>query len=460
MKKRLLFLTLAVLLIPTILAIDLSVTELTKNNVMIIGLNQPTVFNLSIINNAYGDQLLFYTFFGSDYAPQESVSIPKDTTKVVEFKVYPRDDWKGRGITNFYYFIQAKDGSEVKEQLTVNIIDLGDAFEIGSGDVNPESNSIELYIKNKVNYNFEDLSVRFKSAFFTLDQQIALGPYEKKVFTIQLDKADYNKLLAGYYTMNSQIMYQSLKSEVEGKINFVEKNILTTSKRTYGWVINTQIIQKVNEGNTIETSQTILKKNIVSRLFTTFSPEPNLVERQGLDVYYTWNQKISPGETSEITVKTNWLFPFLIIFFLILVAVLAKRSVSTSLAVKKRIGFVKAKGGEFALKITLTLEAKNYVENIKLIDRLPPLVKMYERFGGEDPQKFDKANNQLEWDFLRLDKGERRLVSYIVYSRIGVLGKFALPPAVALFERNGKIKEVESNKAFFLSQPRGNDDFD
>lgn len=460
MKKRLLCFALAVLLLPTILAIDVSVKEITKNNVMIIGLDQPTVFNLSVTNKAYGDQFLFYTFFGSDYEPKESISIPKDTTQNVAFKVYPRDDWKGRGITNFYYFIKANDNSEVKEQLTVNIIDLGDAFEIGAGDVNPESNSIEIYIKNKVNYNFENLSVTFKSAFFDLNQQIALAPYEKEVFTIQLEKEDYNKLLAGYYTMNSQVMYEDLKSEVDGKINFVEKNILTTSKRDYGWVINTQIIQKVNEGNTIESSQTILKKNIISRLFTTFSPEPTIVERQGLEVYYTWNQKINPGEAEEIVVKTNWLFPFLIIFFLILVVVLAKRSMNTSLAVHKRIGFVKAKGGEFALKVTLTLEAKRYVENIKLIDRLPPLVKMYERFGGEDPNKFDKSNNQLEWDFSRLDRGERRSVSYIVYSRVGILGKFALPPAVALFEKDGKIKEVESNKAFFLAQPRANSDFD
>lgn len=459
MKKRLLCFALAVLLLPTILAIDVSVKELTKNNVMIIGLGQPTVFNLSVINKGYEDNFLFYTFFGSDYEPKERVSIARDIPEVVEFKVYPRDDWKGRGLTNFYYFIKAKDGSEVKEQLTVNIIDLGDAFEIGAGDVNPDSNSIELYIKNKVNYKFENLSVRFKSAFFTLDKQIALAPYEKEVFTIQLEKEDYNKLLAGYYTMNSQVMYEDLKSEVEGKINFVEKNILTTTKRNYGWVINTQIIQKVNEGNTVESSQTILKKNIVSRLFTSFSPEPNLVERQGVEVYYTWNQKINPGEVEEIVVKTNWLFPFLIIFFIIIVAVLAKRSTNKSLAVHKRIGFVKAKGGEFALKVTLTLEAKRYVENIKLIDRLPPLVKMYERFGGEDPKRIDKTTNQLEWDFSRLDRGEKRSVSYIVYSKVGVLGKFALPPAVALFEKDGKIKEVESNKAFFLSQPRSNDDF-
>jgi len=73
MKKRLLCLALLVLLFPTILAIDVSVKELTKNNVMIIGLEQPTTFNLSVTNNIQADKFLFYTFFGSDYEPQDRI---------------------------------------------------------------------------------------------------------------------------------------------------------------------------------------------------------------------------------------------------------------------------------------------------------------------------------------------------------------------------------------------------
>jgi len=45
-------------------------------------------------------------------------------------------------------------------------------------------------------------------------------------------------------------------------------------------------------------------------------------------------------------------------------------------------------------------------------------------------------------------------VSYIVYSKIGVLGKFALPPTTAIYEKEGKIKETESNKAYFMAEER------
>jgi len=58
------------------------------------------------------------------------------------------------------------------------------------------------------------------------------------------------------------------------------------------------------------------------------------------------------------------------------------------------------------------------------------------------------------WNFEKLEAGERRIISYIIYSKIGVLGKFALPPTTAIYEKDGKIKETESNKAFFIAEER------
>ena len=64
----------------------------------------------------------------------------------------------------------------------------------------------------------------------------------------------------------------------------------------------------------------------------------------------------------------------------------------------------------------------------------------------------DNAKKILRWDFEKLEKGERRVITYIIYSKVGVLGKFALPSTIALYERNGKIKEVTSNKVFFVAE--------
>ena len=130
-----------------------------------------------------------------------------------------------------------------------------------------------------------------------------------------------------------------------------------------------------------------------------------------------------------------------------------KKYTGTNIVLKKRVSFVRAKGGEFALKVSVFVNAKKYIERVNIIDRLPPLVKIYDRFGGERPTRIDEKTRRVEWNFEKLEEGEIRLLSYIIYSKVGIMGKFALPTATAIFEREGTIHEKESNRAFFINEP-------
>lgn len=462
MKRTLLLLTLFLGLFVTISivsAVNLNVEKISSDEVMIVGLEDPAQFEVNVTNNGLDDFFSFYTFFGLGLEPRNAIKIQKGETKQVTLKVFPREDSSAKGYYSFSYFIQGKDTSEVEEKLTLNIIELKDAFEIGSQSIDPESNTLQIYIHNKVNFDFTELDVRFKSPFFDLEESFSLGPNERRDFKIDLEKEEFNKLMAGFYTLTAEIKTKGLESDVEGKIEFVEKDLLKTEKKDYGLVISTKVIEKTNEGNTIVNSVTTLKKNIISRAFTSFSPEPSIVDREGTVVYYTWNNEINPGESFEITVKTNWLLPFAVIILIILIIIFAKRYSSTDLALRKRVSFVRARGGEFALKVTIMVEAKNYVEKIRVLDKLPPLVKIYEKFLGEYPTRIDKGKKKLEWEFDHLEPGERRVLSYVIYSKVGVLGRFALPGTVAMFEKEGKLKQTSSNKAYFLSRQRDKSDF-
>jgi hypothetical protein len=152
--------------------------------------------------------------------------------------------------------------------------------------------------------------------------------------------------------------------------------------------------------------------------------------------------------------KTNWLFPLLVILFIVTIVILAKQYSKTNLVLKKKVSFVNAKGGEFALKVSILVHAKKYIEKVSLIDRLPPLVKIHERFGGEKPLRINEKNRRMEWEFEKLEAGEIRLISYIVYSKIGILGKFSLPTATAIYEKDGDVHETESNRAFFVVEQK------
>ncbi len=457
MKKMFISVLILLLILPSVLAINLEIKKTSSNEVMIFGIKEPVIFDLEITNNGADDNIKFYNLVGFNMFPIGTTPIAAGETKNIHLKVSPIGEFEYKGAYTFEYFIRGDDSSEIKKELTFKIVDLKNSLEIGSGDFDPESNSVEIYINNKVNFNFPKISAKFRSAFFDFQEDFSLAPYEKKKFNLKLDKEDFKKLMAGFYTLNSEVSVEEQKAKLEGVIKFSEKNIITTTKKNYGLIINTEIIEKANEGNILSKSETILKKNIISRLFTSFNPEPDIVERQGLIVYYTWIKDINPGEKFEINVKTNWLLPFLIILFVIIIVISAKIYTKTNLVLKKRVSFVKAKGGEFALKISIIVNARKYIERVRITDRLPPLVKIYERFGVEKPLRIDENKKKIEWDFEKLEAGETRILSYLIYSKVGVIGKFALPKTTAIYEKNGEIHESESNTSFFVAEQRKED---
>jgi hypothetical protein len=455
--KKILFIALFLLLLPSVLAINIQVEKISTGEVLIADLDKPAVFDLEITNNGPSDDFDFYNLLGFNMFPVGTVPINQDQTKKIELGVSPLGSIPERGFYTFSYFIRGQDGTQTKQELTFKILDLKDVFEVGSADVDPESNKIEIYIRNKENLDFGDVVVEFSSAFFEIEKNFTIGPNEEESFDVQLNNEDFKELMAGFYTLTAKVITEEKTARVEGVIKFVEKDLVITTKKDYGFLINTNVIGKTNEGNTVIQSDTVVKKNIISRLFTSFSPEPDIVERDGPTVYYTWTQEIKPGEVSEIVVRTNWLFPLLIIAFVVAIVILVKQYSRTNLILRKKVSFVRAKGGEFALKVSIFLNAKRYIERVNVIDRLPPLVEVYERFGGDPPSRIDKKNRRLEWNFEKLESGEIRVLSYIIYSKVGVLGKFALPTSTAVFEREGEIHEAESNRAFFVAEQKKKD---
>jgi hypothetical protein len=443
-------LVLFLLILPSVFALSLNIDKSGSNEALILGLDKPAIFNVDIKNNGPSDNLIFYTFYTPNFFPKGTTPISSGETKTVKLEVYPPEGIKATGFQTFDYYIMGQDGSEIKQSLTVNVVNLEDAFEIGSGEIDSESETMTIYIHNKVNFEFKGLNVHFSSPFFKVEDTFDLGPNKRKDFTVELNKEDYNKLMAGYYTMNAEVKIDDIKADIEAPIKFLEKNILTETSKDSGLIINTKTITKTNEGNVIATSETIIKKNIISRLFTTFSPEPTSVNRQGFKVYYTWNPEIKPGESYVIKVRTNGFFPFILILLIIAIAVMTKYFSSRNLVIRKRVSFVRAKGGEFALKVSVIVNAKKYIEKVNIIERLPPLVKLHNKFGQEVPARIDERNKRIEWRFEKLHEGETRILSYIMYSKVGVMGKFALPRTTALFEREGKIMERNSNQAFFV----------
>ena len=171
------------------------------------------------------DYIEFYNLLGFQISPNGTTYINSEETKEIVLKVSAVGNLKQRGFYTFDYYIRGSDGTEMKQTLTMEIIDLKDAFEAGSGNIDTESQSIQIYIYNKNNFNFGNVRAKFSSAFFNFNKEFSLGPYERKIFDVQLNKEDFNSLMAGFYTLNVDVEVEGKTAEVEGVIKSVEKDI-------------------------------------------------------------------------------------------------------------------------------------------------------------------------------------------------------------------------------------------
>ena len=320
--------------------------------------------------------------------------------------------------------------------------------------MNPESDSVVLSFFNIEDFTYEDVNLVFSSPFFqTKNIALDLNPYEKRDFTVPINRDKLKKLVAGTYTVTTTYTVNDRTSSIERDIKVLEKSGLSISESNSGIIIRVTDIEKINEWNIPTVANSDVSKNIISRLFTTFSLEPTRVERNGALVNYAWQEELAPSESLKVRITTNWIFPLLLLIAVIIIVYLFNVYVTTNLVVMKRVSFVRTKGGEFAIKVTLNVKARKFMENIRIYDRLPAMSKLYEKFGTK-PDRFNHASGVIEWNIPRLAEGEERIFNYVIYSKLRVIGKFELPSATGVYEVEGKIHETKSNRTFFINELR------
>ncbi len=460
MKRIYVIFMFALLMAPSVFAFSLDIKKTSENEVMVAGVDQPVRFTFEIKNLNGENSLEFYNLLGFSMSPSGKIKFEPGEIKTIELSVSPIGEFNHLGPYSLTYFVEDKNGTQEKRTLTFTRIKMDDAFNVGASSFDPDSNSINVYVENKINFDFGKMHAKFSSVFFDFEEDFELGPNEMKEFSVELNSEDFSKLLAGFYTMNVEISADDASTEVSSPLEFVGKEDIKTEEEDFGFIVYTKVIKKINEGNLPASTEVKVSKNIISRLFTSFEPSPDIVDREGFNVYYTWNGNLEPSETFEVSVKTNWIFPLILLVLVIAIVILAKIYTSSNLVIKKRVGFVKAKGGEFALKVTIRVHARKYMENINIIERLPPLVKVHERFGANQPTRVDEKARRIDWNFEKLEAGEIRIISYIIYSKVGVVGRFSLPATKGVYEIEGQIHETKSNRAFFIAEPRGKEDLE
>ncbi|MCH7568059.1 MAG: hypothetical protein IIA87_01430 [Nanoarchaeota archaeon] len=435
------------------LAADLEVEKIEKGSVIIVGIDKPAEFSFIIRNNGITDDFEIYSLVGVSLEPKSLFTIAANSSKELEVIVTPHEETKQniRGFYTFDYEIKGQKTGFFRDRLTIKIVELKDAIEIVAENIKPGDENVVLNIKNLEKFDFGEVKLDIKSPFFEFSDSISLKSLEQVNVSVAIKEEGIRSLTAGIYSFESMIEFQDIKEKKKGEVNYLEKGGLSVSKETSGLIIRKTISRKTNEGNVLIKAEITERKDMLTRLFTVFSEKPLRSERKGFFVEYSWEKELNPQESLIITSTTNYTFPFILLIIVILITVVVKIYLYTNLVLNKRVSFVKTKGGEFALKVIIQAKVRKPVENVKIIDRLPRMTKLYEKFGTK-PDKIDEKTRRIFWHVKKLNAGEQRIFSYIIYSKIKVLGKFELPAAMGTYEKDGKIHRVFSNKTYFVAE--------
>ncbi len=457
MNYKLISIFLIALIIPIVSAANLEVEQIEKNNIIITEMESANAtFKLKITNNENrDDQFQIYSLVSVGMYPKEFFTIKSGETIILDVTAAPYDNIlrDERGVYAFEYQIKGKNTGFFKDTMAVRLFDVKDAVDISFNDLKFGEDEIDIKITNKEKVQINNLRIVAKSKFFEFSQSLDLGKEETKNFKVPISLQ--KQVEAGEYEVELRYELNDKKSLKTTMLSYLEESGLSVSESSTGFIIKRQITTKTNEGNIPATAIILAQKNVLTRLFTVYSDRPTSSQRNGIFVDYAWEKELGVGESYTVEVTTNYTIPFIILLFVIAVGVFVRFIATGKVSVKKRVSFVRTRGGEFALKIALRVKAHKNVSNITITDRIPGHAKVFNKFGIQ-PHRIDEATRKLEWDVSHLSSGEERVFTYIIYSKINIIGSFELPAASISFEHKGKREHVFSNKTYFAAETTEN----
>jgi hypothetical protein len=433
-------------------AADLTVVKVNENPVIIAETNNNATYTLRITNNeAYADTFRIYALVSATIYPKESFTIASGETKTLEVSIVPHKEVRRdkRDRYAFEYQIKGDRAGYFKDSFTIKIVDLKDVLEFSVDNIPLQASETTLSLKNLENAYVDDLKIIAKSKFFEFSQTVSLGPKETRTFTTPITLA--KQIPADTYPVDISYRFNDRTIEIQTDVKYLEKGGVSVSESSSGFIIKKTTMTKANEGNIKTTATISTQKNLLTRLVTLYSEPPTTSERSGLFVTYTWEKELGVGESYTVTVTTNYTIPLLLLLLVVAVALFTRYLVTGKVSVKKRVSLVHTKGGEFALRVTLRVKAKKNVDNVVVIDRIPGHAKLYDKFGIR-PHRMNESSRTIEWDMRSLSAGEERVFTYIIYSKINIVGTFELPAASVSFNHNGAQEHTYSNRTYFAAE--------
>lgn len=366
------------------------------------------------------------------------------------------------GTYNQKIIIKTIDGKFVQEiVLPVKISPLENAVNtelILSSIADPrEGLLVKVMLENLYNYDLTNLDLRVYSGLFEKTEKLDLMSDDKKIKEFQLS-----------FPSNAQPGNYVVTAEVKNKEAVVGRDTKTFTLTPYsdisektikeeGLLSSTITVVKTNEGNSKAVGKIVFRLTQFQKLFSSYSSEPSRITKDKGQYVYEWDFILEPEDNFSVSVKTNYSLLLLSIIILIAFIIIAYNILSRKIVIIKRVMEVrKSKDGISGMKVLLHVKNKSRFgfSRLRVVDYLPKLVAPSKDFGTIKPTNVQRSPSgaiRVIWDIPRLERGEERIISYKIRSKLSIIGRFGLPSAVVEYRnKRGKLIRIHSNRLTLL----------
>ena len=200
----------------------------------------------------------------------------------------------------------------------------------------------------------------------------------------------------------------------------------------------------------------------MQRIFSRFSEEPSKIEKTKDGYNLEWSFTLEAGEVKEIIITTNYYVLFFGIIAIIIIGLVLFYYGGKKVFAYKTVRKV-GKDDEGINYVKIALHVKNKtgmaLNNVKIVDYLPKLVHVIKKdFGTMKPDKIQVSRSsgtmRLVWELEGLDKGEERVITYAIHSKMSIIGKLILPNAIVEYKGKKKFMKIKSNKLSILTSEK------
>lgn len=459
MKKALILSLIFMVAALQLSAAALEIEKVDKGSVIIADGNNPAKFEFAIRNTGESAYYEMYSLIGVTFTPRGLFLLTGGgAVNTFDVEVYPTEEIRRdqRGWFSFEYELRSESGSITKDTMRVRIVELQDVLEVKALDLAQDKESATLTIQNLENAHLRDIKLSVSSPLFEGTKTVSLDPYQTLTFTMLLDEDKLHGKEAGTYEGTVVATLDDAEASLPFTIRYLERTGLGVNEYAEGLILRTVTTEKTNVGNVPTQAEISHTRNLLTRLFTNNDPAPTEVNKNGFFVEYIWRDTLAPAEKLSASTTTNYTIPFILLLLVIGGVIAVRVFTLRNVSVTKRVSAIKTKGGQFALRVRVSIKARSHIDNIQLIDRVPAVMKLYDQFTVR-PTTMDTATRRLIWNIPRLNAGEERVFTYIVYSKINLVGKFEMPSALAVFEKEGQTHEVSSNTTYVVSDTHKGD---